>query len=85
MRHRTATAIALLAAAACIAPAAWGADMEGRIQSVDTSERTVTLDNGTKVWLADSVAVDSVKAGDEVKVSYEEKDGKPVAVTIETK
>ena len=84
MRHRTATAIALLAAA-CIAPAASGADMEGRIQSVDTSERTVTLDNGTKVWLADSVAVDSVKAGDEVKVSYEEKDGKPVAVTIETK
>ena len=60
-------------------PAGWAADMEGSVQSVDASERTVVLDNGTKVWLSDGVVVDDVKAGAEVKVSYEEKDGKPVA------
>ena len=45
----------------------------------------MTLDNGTKVWLSDAVALDGVKEGAEVKVSYEEKDGKPVATSVETK
>jgi hypothetical protein len=66
-------------------PLAWGADMEGKVQSVDESERTLTLDNGTKIWLSDSVAVDGVKEGMDVKVSYEEKDGKPLATSVETK
>jgi len=62
-----------------------GAEMEGTIRSVDSSERTVTLDNGTKVWLPDGVAVDLMKAGDEIKVSYEERDGRPTAITVEVK
>ena len=65
--------------------AAVAADIEGTVQSVDSTERTVTLDNGTKIWLPDGVAADGVQAGAQVKVSYEEKDGKPVATSIETK
>ena len=66
-------------------PLAWGGDMEGRVLSIDTSERTLTLDNGTKVWLSDGVSMDGVREGTEVKVSYEEQEGKPVATSVETK
>jgi hypothetical protein len=84
MSRRIIVAAALVFAA--LAPAvAVAADLEGIVQSVDATERTVTLDNGTKLWLSDDVAVDSVKAGAAIKISYEEKDGKPVAITIEMK
>jgi Protein of unknown function (DUF1344) len=76
--------IAATVALALAAPA-WAADIEGKVQSIDTSERTVTLDNGTKIWLGDDVAVDAMKEGAEVKVSYEEKDGKAVATSVELK
>lgn len=77
-------AVALLSAV--VAPlAAFAADMEGKVQSVDAGERTFTLDNGTKVWLADSVPVESIKEGAEVTVSYDERDGKPVATSVTQK
>ena len=78
------TILAMVLAVALVLPA-WGGEMEGKIQSIDAGERTVTLDNGTKLWLGDSVAIDSVKEGAEVKVSFEEKDGKPVATSVEMK
>ena len=81
-RHLAIVSLVVLAA---LAVPAWAGDMEGKVQSVDTNERTVTLDNGTKVWLSESIDVDDVKAGDEVKLSYEEKDGKPVATSVEVK
>jgi hypothetical protein len=68
-----------------IAVPAWAGSIEGKVQSVDAAERTITLDNGTKIWLGDAVAVDTVKEGAQVNVSYEEKDGKPVATSIDTK
>lgn len=77
-------AISIAVVAILVAPA-WGGSMEGKVQSIDAGERTVTLDNGIKVWLGDSVALDSVKEGAEVTVSYEEKDGKPVATSVEMK
>ena len=84
MSRRIVVAAALVFAA--LAPAvAVAADLEGIVQSVDATERTVTLDNGTTLWLSDDVAVDSVKAGAAIKISYEEKDGKPVATSVETK
>ena len=75
--------IAALFAAALVPSVTVAADMEGRVQSVDTTERSVTLDNGAKLWLSDSIVVDTVKPGAEVKVMYEEKDGKPMVITIE--
>ena len=77
--------IALIAVVSVAPAAASAADMEGRVQSVDASERTVSLDNGAKVWVSDGVAIDDVKEGAVVKVSYEDKDGRPVATSIEVK
>jgi hypothetical protein len=82
-RHIVIAVVMLIAAFAPLA--ALAADMEGKVQAVDTAERTLTLENGTKVWLADSVAIDSIKEGAEVTVSYEERDGKPVASSVTPK
>jgi Cu/Ag efflux protein CusF len=82
-RHIVIAVVMLIAAAAPLA--ALAADMEGKVQAVDTAERTLTLENGTKVWLADGVAIDSIKEGAEVTVSYEERDGKPVASSVTPK
>ncbi|HMH51166.1 MAG TPA: DUF1344 domain-containing protein [Candidatus Acidoferrum sp.] len=78
--------IAIVMLIAVFAPlAALAADMEGKVQAVDTAERTLTLENGTKVWLSEGVAIEGIKEGSEVTVSYEDKDGKPVATTVTTK
>lgn len=83
LRHLVIAAVVLVAV---ITPVAgWAADMEGKLQSVNAADRTVVLDNGTKIWLSDAVVIDSLKEGAEVKVSYEEKDGRPVATMIEVK
>jgi ferritin-like metal-binding protein YciE len=82
-RHIVVAVVMLIAAFAPLA--ALAADMDGKVQAVDTAERTLTLENGTKVWLADSVAIDSIKEGSEVTVSYEERDGKPVASSVTPK
>jgi hypothetical protein len=83
LRHLVIAAVALVAV---VPPSAgWAADMEGKLQSVNAADRTVVLDNGTKIWLSDAVVIDTLKEGTDVKVSYEEKDGKPVATTIEIK
>jgi hypothetical protein len=59
------------------------AELEGKVHIVDMVERTVTLDNGTKVWIGDGVAIEDLKEGAEVRVSYEERDGKNVATSVE--
>jgi Cu/Ag efflux protein CusF len=78
--------VAVMMLAVALAPVATlAADTEGKVQAVDTSERTITLDNGTKVWLAEGVPIDSIKEGAEVMLSFEEKDGKAVATTVTVK
>jgi Cu/Ag efflux protein CusF len=66
-----------------VSGAAFAADVEGKIKSVDTSEKSFTLEDGTKVWIGDSVAIDKLKEGADVKASYEEKDGKNMATSVE--
>jgi Cu/Ag efflux protein CusF len=73
--------VALLA----IAPIAMAAEIEGKIKMIDTSDRTIVLDDGTKVSVADGVSMDTLKEGTDVKVSYEERDGKNVANSVEVK
>jgi hypothetical protein len=77
--------IAALFAAALAPSVAVAAEMEGRVLSVDTIERSLTLDNGAKLFLSDSASAETVKAGAEVRIMYEEKDGKPMVITIETR
>ena len=62
---------------------AWAAEISGKIQSIDPAERTIVLDNGSKLWVAEGVALDTLKEGANVKASYEERDGKMIATSLE--
>jgi hypothetical protein len=63
--------------------AGWSEEVQGKIQSVDASERTIVLEDGSKIWIAEGVPMDNLKEGKAVKASYEERDGKKVATTVE--
>ncbi len=63
--------------------AAWAGDIEGKIKQVDPSERALVLDDGTKLWVAEGLAMEGLKEGASVKASYEERDGKNVIVSFE--
>ena len=63
--------------------AAWAEDISGKIQSVDQNERAFVLDDGSKIWVAEGVSMDALKEGASVKASYEERDGKKVATSLE--
>jgi len=64
---------------------AWAAEIEGKIQTLDTSDRTIVLDNGTRITVADGVAIDNLREGSEVKVTFEEREGRNVATMVEIK
>ena len=59
------------------------ADLEGKIQVVKTDERVVILEDGKQVWIAEGLSMEELQEGTLVKVAYEERDGKVVAVSIE--
>jgi len=63
----------------------WAEEVSGKIQKVDSADRSIVLEDGTQLWLAESVSVsaDQLKEGATVKASYEEKDGKKVVTKIE--
>ena len=61
----------------------WADEVSGKIQKVDMNDRSIVLEDGTQLWLADSVSADALKEGDAVKASYEEKDGKKVVTQID--
>jgi Cu/Ag efflux protein CusF len=75
--------VGAVALTVAVSGAAFAADVEGKIKSVDAAEKSFTLEDGTKVWINDSVAIDKLKEGSDVKASYEEKDGKNMATSIE--
>jgi hypothetical protein len=61
--------------------AAWGGDVEGKVQSLDTNDRVLTLEDGTKLWIAEGVSIEGLKEGAKVKASFEERDGKKVVTS----
>jgi len=79
---RTVLGIALALLLSLGVTAGWAEDLTGKIQSVDTAERVIVLDDGTKVWVAEGVPMDELKEGVSVKASYEERDGKKVATSV---
>ncbi|HSE95829.1 MAG TPA: DUF1344 domain-containing protein [Methylomirabilota bacterium] len=81
MKLVTAIAVALMLTLAAVG--AWAEEVQGKIQTVDPSERTIVLEDGTKIWIAEGVSMDNVKEGAAVKASYEERDGKKVATKLE--
>ncbi len=80
-------AIAAVLSLAAFAPVvgAWAAEIEGKIQAFDPTERSVVLDDGSKLWLPGDATLDSLKEGAEVKVTYEERDGKNMVTDIDVK
>ena len=64
---------------------AWAADVAGKIKSVDMTEKSFVLEDGTKVWVGEGMPIEKLKEGSEVMTSYDEKDGKNVATSVEVK
>ncbi len=56
----------------------WAEEIQGKIKSVDTGERSIVLEDGTQLWVAEGLAMDTLKEGASVKASYEERDGKKI-------
>jgi hypothetical protein len=79
----TKIAAIVVALALGLSMVAWAGDVAGKVQSVDTSERVIVLEDGTKLWIAEGVPLGDLKEGAKVKASYEERDGKKVATKIE--
>ena len=51
-------------------------EIQGKIKSLDTAERVIALENGTKIWVAEGLPIGTLREGALVKASYEERDGK---------
>jgi hypothetical protein len=79
------SATAALLTLAILTLAAGAVEVDGKIQSYDATDRMITLEDGTKVKVADGVATDGLREGLEVTISYEEKDGKNVATSVSMK
>jgi uncharacterized protein DUF1344 len=62
---------------------AWAGEISGKIQSIDPAERTIVLDDGSKLLVSEGVPLDGLKEGANVKASYEERDGKMIATSLE--
>ena len=65
------------------AGAAGAAEVEGKIQSIDSGDRMFVLEDGTKLWVAEGLSMDALKPGAKVKASYEERDGKNVTTSFD--
>jgi len=76
--------LAVIAVVMMLAPAAWAADVQGKIKSVDPSGKMVTLDDGTQLTIPPTIKVEkqALQPGANVKASYEEKDGQKVATSF---
>ena len=79
--------LAVLTALLLAASIAWAAgnELQGKVKSWDAASNMLTLEDGTQISIpADAkVSRDQLKAGANVKASYEEKDGKKVATSVE--
>ena len=84
----TLTAIAVLGALV-IAPAVMAQtaakSIEGKVMAVDPSGKSLTLDDGTKLMIPETVKFSraDLKPGAAVKAAYEEKDGQKILTNLE--
>ena len=58
-------------------------EVAGKIKSVDTAVRFIVLEDGSMIFIAEGIAMDNLQEGKSVKASYEEREGKKVATTVE--
>src|SRR3546814_7264775 len=72
--------IALIASADSLAAAE---QVTGRVTTVDEQTGTLVLENGETFTLGEGATMQDIEAGDEVTVSYEERDGDNVVMEIQ--
>lgn len=65
-----------------LANAAFAGEASGTIVDTDMQTRTIRLDDGSTYMLSEGVALESLRPGMEVTVSYEEKDGQNTATEV---
>ncbi len=81
MKNVLAVALALLLGLG--AGSAWAEEIEGKIKSVDPAQRAIVLEDGSMIWVAEGIPMDNLAEGKSVKASYEEREGKKVATSVE--
>ena len=57
-------------------------DAKGIIDQISADNTWLTLKDGTKFKLTEGIDLEGIKAGEEVTVSYEMKDGEKVATEV---
>jgi hypothetical protein len=58
------------------------AEMRGQIEAVDAEAKTITID-GTTYKIGEGVAATELVPGEDVAITYEEKDGENVITRVE--
>lgn len=61
---------------------AWAEEIQGKIQKVDPADRTFVLEDGTQLWVAEGLSMDTLKEGASVKATYEAREGKKIATSF---
>lgn len=57
-------------------------EAKGIVKDLNPQAASLTLEDGTQFSLPEGIDLEGIKPGDEVKVSYEEKEGKKVAKDV---
>ena len=71
----------IAAAVAAFVSPAFAGQMEGKVQAVDESTRTILLEDGSTYVVAEGIPIVELAAGDAVMVTYD--DGTNNATSIE--
>jgi hypothetical protein len=79
---KTVLAIALAVLFVLGAAGAWAGEIHGKIQLVIPADRMIVLDDGTKLWLAEDVNMETLREGAEVLASFEDRGGKNVVTSF---
>ena len=81
---RTMALVVLAFAGGSITALAWGGETKGTVKSVDVTQRTALLTDGTELWLVPGLSLDLFTQGRRIKVVYDERDGKKWVRSVET-
>ena len=77
------TLIGAVAAMLTISTAAFAAEAEGLIKSIDKEKLTITLDNGKSYKLPGEFDVESIKEGMDILLAYDEIGGENLITDME--
>ena len=85
MKRLVTSMIAVTLAALAFAPLAWAANVQGKIKTMDTTGRTLVLEDGTQLAIPDNLRINrkDLQPGTEVKASYDMIGGQKVITAIE--